>query len=368
MLYTLSFILIMLAIIKKNSKATLILLFMYIIFLYVGGNANNQDRIIYLNNYYYIADGLPGMQFEFGFQALCKFGSFFGLPYNFFLAIIMIVGLLLIVDTIRLYTSNIAFVLALYFIYPFIWDTVQIRNFLAMSIIVFGLRFILSEKKEYLKFSFFVLMAASIHVTAIFYFSFLITAFIKDTKKLLQIVLFITGTSIIFSPYLAKLLLMVTSVEKVNSYTTTQTSIITKLLAILYFLVSILLIYFLKKNIEKEKTKYSLMLENNGKKILDLKIILQINIISVIMVFFVMNNLNFFRLYRNIFILNYVLFAIYVKIVKKNVKNKFIYWIFMAFIILSLFVLVIYTQTTNIFNPLFEENSLLPFLNMETLN
>ena len=81
-----------------------------------------------------------GTRTEVGYWALSRVAVDVGLSYDLFAAVVGAVALLLLTSTIRRYTDNLAYVLVLYFFLPFIYDTIQLRKFLAFSVVFFSLR------------------------------------------------------------------------------------------------------------------------------------------------------------------------------------------------------------------------------------
>jgi hypothetical protein len=374
MLFILSSFFIIIGLIKKDSKILFYLLLLFLLLLLLGGNTSNPDRLTYINYYMNIANGVSDSRFEYGFQILCKISSALGMSYDQFLFIVTFIGLALIASTIKLYTSNISYVLVLYFIYPFIWDTVQIRNFFAMSIIIYGSRYIISYQKEYVKYIICLMIASSIHITALFYVSLLLVA-IKSTRKMFIGVTIISVASILLMPKILQYSLLFISVEKIEAYYMTQTSLITKAAVIVYFVLSIILVIIstnimTKGNLKENSTKsileksYSkkgtLYLQLNQSKIkqIDPETILKINIICMLFIYFLMNNLSFFRLYRNIFVINYILFALCLSKIKKTSMYYAFFWCVFIFVVISFFYLIIYAPGTNIIDPVFYNNAI----------
>ena len=155
---------------KKNSKiiAFLFLVFMWLLF---WGNYKNADYINYYNFFIsYTFGGNIILSSEIGYQLLNKVIAYFTNDFAVFRLIISLLGLGLISSTVEKYTKYTGIVYVLYFIYPFLLDIVQIRNFLAMSIFIFSIRYLISEKKEdNFKYILCILIASSIHYAAILY-------------------------------------------------------------------------------------------------------------------------------------------------------------------------------------------------------
>ncbi len=359
MLYFGTIILLFLGLILRKSKIMMYILILFMIFLTFGGNDQIADRIYYQLNYDYLSQGINFFNFEMGYNLFVILGIKLGLSYNQFFLISWGIGILLLSNTMKKFTQNYTYVLVLYFIYPFIWDTVQIRNFLAMSIIVYGLRYLLSENKSYFKYFISVLIASTVHITALFYLLFFLNK-IEKTSILFKLSLAFTLVTGFFMSSIINIIGKFVSVEKIIAYTQTNTSFFTKFMVIIYFSFGLALVYCAHK----------LLAESNKRKAEDFKYkkplidgasILRINIISMIALGFVMNNLNFFRLYRNFSIINYILFAETLFRMKKDGKYYLFYILILFYVILSFIVLVKSINTTDIVTPLFERNFVFPF-------
>lgn len=165
--------------------------------LLFGGINNCADYQNYLIFYQDVGhEGLKNSELsEIGFRFLAYLGNVIGLSYQLFRTLVAIIGLLLIQKTILDFTKKYNLVFLLYFIYPFILDVIQIRNFLAASIVVFSLRFIIkNSRKDDVKYLIAILIAASVHSVSVFFIPFIL---IKNftIKQLLN-------TSIILVPFL----------------------------------------------------------------------------------------------------------------------------------------------------------------------
>lgn len=165
--------------------------------LLFGWNRWNADYYGYQQTYYSIGSYNVFYeyfeQFEIGYRYFCRFMFSLGVDYDTFLIIYSLIGLLLIGSTIIKFTNKPGYVLALYFIYPFLMDIVQIRNFMAMAFIIFGIRYLFSSRKvDQFKYVFFVFLAASFQSVGLFYL-ILLFAKMQSVKKLVNWVSLITA-------------------------------------------------------------------------------------------------------------------------------------------------------------------------------
>lgn len=366
MLYIYSIFITIIAFIRKNSNIVYCALMLLLILL-MAGNIYNGDMHLYIFNYENILEPSYKGGFEFGYQLLAKISANLGLNYNQFLLVISILGLGLISSTIKLFTNRISYVLGLYFIYPFIWDVVQIRNFLAMSIIIYGIRYLISENKNYYKYILCVLLASTVHVSSLFYL-FLILVKIKDINKLSIGIIFTVIISLLFMPQILSILGTIVPAVKMEAYIQTQTSSLTKLLGIGYYIYLIILVKISVNIINKIDSKTSKSLRYTktykygkfsiNKKTIDIdpEAILKICIISALVLYFFINNLNFVRIYRNLYIIYYILFSVTLfKIDNRKLYNKY-YICVLVFVLLSFIIFIGIVPTTKIIPQVFEDN------------
>jgi hypothetical protein len=165
----------------KSNKIALISTLVIMVFLF-GGMSKCADDIMYQNMFNYMkAHGLTiYATTEFGFTFFVFLCTKIGMSYKIFRTLIAITGLLLIQKTAIEYSKKYSLVFILYFIYPFMLDTIQIRNFLAASIVIYSFSFLAENtKKGDRKYFIGILIAFSIHYMAIFFLPFL---FIKKNS------------------------------------------------------------------------------------------------------------------------------------------------------------------------------------------
>lgn len=104
-----------------------------------------------------------------------------GIPYNIYRAITFLICSLLVIVTFSQISNNYSYFLSLYFLYCFLFDIQQIRNFIAISIIIFSFKYLISGKV--VRYIACVIIASLFHFTAIIFLLFLIVL-VKDYDKL----------------------------------------------------------------------------------------------------------------------------------------------------------------------------------------
>lgn len=358
MQYFIAGFLAILGLIMKKTKVIygVIFTFMWMLF---GWNLWNADYYGYEQTYYSIGiyNGFNDYfnQFEVGYRLFSKFMFSIGLDYNQFLIIYSLIGLLLIGSTIIKYTSKPTYVLALYFIYPFLMDIVQIRNFMAMAIIIYGIRYLFSSKKsDQFLYICFVLLAASFQSVGLFYL-ILLLAKIENLKKLIKWVVLITLFLILFL-FIIKSGYPIPIIGSV-SYFSSKTSFITRLAYLIYFIIGFRLAKFSytvmnSKNLIGDS-------KNSSKEDSMVKIIYKMNIIILCVYPLLFFSVDFIRLYRNIFPINYILFSI---ALTKSKKNYLFQIVILAFVFLSEWLFAYYMSGKEVFYPIFEQNRIFEIL------
>lgn len=176
---------------RQRPVKWLLLLFMWILF---WGNYGNADYSGYL--YFYrlsLTRSVFEMPFGFVFSALMKCFSILGLDYNKFLLGISLVAFVLIIYTTEEISPKPEFVYVLYFLYPFLMDIVQIRQFLSMSIVFYSMRYLFSSnERNNIKYFVGITLASSVHIAAAPMMIMLIT------RKASRISLFLVTASVAF--------------------------------------------------------------------------------------------------------------------------------------------------------------------------
>ena len=207
-----------------------------------GGNLDNPDRDAYEQNYYDLRDGGVSLRFEPGYQFFASIFSNLGAPYELFTFVTAIVAMTLIASTVRMFTDRPTAVLLMYAAYPMFWDSVQVRNLMAMAVLIYAARYIISPVKRIRRFALFVLVAATLHVTSLFYLVFTLMAIRRTCDFLIMSIfaflVYAYGLTILLESPLSGIVL-----HKVESYTTTETSLTTKVAVVSFYLASLALIY-----------------------------------------------------------------------------------------------------------------------------
>ena len=339
---------------KARFYRAYMIIFMLIVF---GLNTHHLGHSHFYNmdfgNYYslYLSNSqrISTRDIEVGFQTIMLFANKLGLSFNAFRMLLGIVGYALIISTIKVLTKNTNQVLALYLIFPFFNDVIQIRNFLSMSIVIYASRYLVrSRKSDALKYVLLVLLASRIHTASLFYLVFLLAKKLK-VKTLMKLVPFVSIIMTILAytnlyPVLANLF---TDNARLLSYFTRRTT------WGLPVVLSVMLMYFFTYFIMYDKSSN---LDGSASAVGLPDMLLKMNILLLTIAPLLVYNFNFIRLYRNILPLNYIVFinAIHCNGNKPNIAlgKSFIMLAFIGFLFIFFYGMNAQTQIL----PVFEDN------------
>ena len=195
MIYICSLMIILLNIFMKNNK---VLFFSTIFFMWIlaGWSYGTADYFIYSDMYNWSSNASQISNTEIGFSLLMRISNTLGFSFQQFLMIIFAVGLALIGYTIMKYSNTPNMVLAIYFIFTFIINVTQFRQFLATAIFVFSFKYLLiRDRKSDIKYIIGILLASSVHFSSIFMLLLLVPKKLNIKKVIVitSIVTFMLG-------------------------------------------------------------------------------------------------------------------------------------------------------------------------------
>ncbi len=324
-------------------------LFMWMLF---AGNYDNADYERYA--FYYnsmISSGvfsLPQVYFEPGFLICMKLSAISGLSYSNFLFVISFVGLFLIAISVRKETSRPEFVYFFYLIYPFFFDIVQVRFFLATAVFVHALGYLTEGKKRCLvKYVIGVFLASSFHVSAFIYLP--VGLFHRIGAKWIFLFSFAfssIGIVLVSTKILPFLSLTGFRVEHYLKFSTNVGFYF-------YIFTQICLIYLVF-------TSRS-MLARRGMCSCFVDTVFKINLFSIVFFPLLLVDSSFTRLYRMVLIPTYVVLSI--AVVACRPKERFVFFVKSASVVFLIgSVMVWYINNRHVFAPIMEKNVFFDFL------
>jgi len=294
-------LLILIAFLNKKSKKVAFLLFA-MMFLFMGFNTGNADYSMYQVLYNKYGSMEIYLNTEILFQYLCKIIYSFGKNYNFFLTIYSAIGFSFMYLTTKKTSKYPALVAVLYFIFCFFLDAVQIRHFMASSIICYALTYLLKDNynyKDIIKYVVLNFIAVGFHFISILYFLFLLLPMFRN-KKLKNIFMkIIIPTCILFliinSNIFIKFIALILPKTKIEAYFLSGdwkvSTIITIILILIQFIPLVTLVF--AKKITKSDDKL-------------LKNVIILNIILILITPFYFYTVEFGRTFRGIILIDYI--------------------------------------------------------------
>lgn len=189
------FMLLVLSFTRFRCKALDVLVYVFSLLIYSFRNLEEADTVVYNLVYTSVSNGggyevASKYGIDFGFYLIMKVIGSLGIPFFVFRMIGFIVASILIYSTIKLITNNNALVFCLYLFFPFGYDSDQIRQFLAYSIVIFAIRYLIKEDKHPIKYIICVALATSFHSSTIAFLLFLLVLVKKRNymKYLIRVV------------------------------------------------------------------------------------------------------------------------------------------------------------------------------------
>lgn len=319
----------------------------------IAGNLENPDRINYLANFDGIRSGQQDDSFEPGYQALARLASGFDLAYGVFHFGLTSIALLLIAHTVRSLTARPGLALFAYVCFPFFWDVTQIRNFYAMAIVLYAMKFLLVERRVSVpKYVITILCASLFHITSVFYLLFLLARLRGRLLLWGSLAIGVVGYLSLFSALVASPLLAFIG-GKIDVYTTTETSIVTKAALLIFYLTTMALLCWASwrgrapSNPGSGRSALSSP-EMAGEKMLMISptILLNVNLVAGFAILLALDNLDFIRLFRNIFLINCILVINGIYARKRN--RGVCVFIFLLYLLATFTGFVYLTSTSNI--------------------
>lgn len=342
--------------ISMKSNALIKLAPVVLLWLLFSGNNYNPDYSNYNRWFNTAQNSVEGK--DIGYKALMNFIGRFGLDYTGFIIIVSIIGFFLIHSTIRKYSPIPNYIYILYAFYPFLLDVVQVRNFFMMSIIIFSVRYLVEDiKYSKFKFTVCVLIAFSIHTAAILYIPFvLINKKSNLVIRLLVLFVFLYSIIIFFNnnqiPYIYDILGVIDDNQHIVRWFERRTNFGFILFLGMHML-TYLLLYFSKHSISR-------YYDINPSHLTFVKITYWITVVGFLWLPFYMVSIEFTRLMRNLFILNYISLSI-TNYYLTLYKNRFMYFyriICLIYVILFFFLQIYQPHLDTVIRPIFENNHL----------
>lgn len=303
--------------INISIVSPIILFFLVVI---MGGNNSNPDAPVY-NTIYNM--GLNYTK-DPGFAHIMVFFSSRGWPYEMVRLLLVFVGLVLVSFTVKKYVPARyrSFTYLLYFVFPFFMDAVQLRNFLVMCILTFSFP-LLNNRKISDKLIYIVLiwLASTLQQVASVYYLLVFLYYVIKNKKLKYIFLKVYKTLLVlililgWNPKIISIFSNTVNSYMGNDFVDLSHYLVvsTKWGWIIYWLNIFINIFLLKLSVVYSKNyeaMYPFERARLSYKLSDLaEFILYVNLTYIFILPFIVINVDFYRIYRNFSILNYIVYT-----------------------------------------------------------
>lgn len=330
----------------KKSKI-IALLFFGLMWVLFGWNYDNADLGMYKEMYIVPIADLDFFKYEGGYNFLIYCCRFIGMNFEQFHIAIAAFVLFFLFRFFQSFSYFPALLAGCFFWIFFPLQFVIFRNFIAFSIMLLGLIPVLkNEKYCNEKYVFFVLLAATIHISSLFYLFFLL-AFKNTELKIRTISYWVVGTLMVIfitHQYIFSGLAILNKTKAVFY----QTSL---LLFVSYSLVQILNLYVIKYFLSFDNAEEGMLGLDNSRMN---SVILNVNILMLFLIPVYYELAVFVRILLNFSIVN-IVFIINKSFLHKEEKLPKV--LFLAYLLFWFFGFVFFVRENTII-PLFSSNSL----------
>lgn len=347
--YLIWFANIVLVIVKKRSK--IISLFSFIIsFVMFAGNDSNPDYVVY--QWAYNQHNIEG--FEPGFKFLVSVSQSLALNYQEMLMVIQVISLIMIWICIRNITPNVNAFWAIYFFAQQFIDVIQWRNYIASILLLCAITLLYRNKR--LLSLLFTIFASSFHITFSIFIIFVLFNIIRKNSFKIRIkdsyIIVISAIIVIYViGYIVNMFsgnaispTMMTQIlgmdDRYQSYSgSTRFGSIIPFIMYIFDTYTILWISKSKLQLDKKLTT----------------IIVDLNLFVGIFTPLLLIDINFYRIFRDINILNFVFLA-YALDKNKAINKTYVKQMTMFFLMGSLWRVMTLLQGAIIFSSIYDNN------------
>ena len=335
---------------NNTSRSLYYIIVLALYFFLITSNATGKDIVVYYNRYVYTRDLYISPEFIYNYLAIL----FYNLGFSFYVfrAVLTFVSGCLAYLTLRKLNANICFVVFLSLPSIIFMDSMQVRNSICVYLLIWALGFLLSENKNStLLYILSIALMTLIHTAFIFYILLLIVKLHDETIKkivlgflvlasvFLILITFLNGNYIPFIEELLSAFLGNGDDRSVRYLTSGHYGFLYPLMLHLF---NLGLMYSLKKDILEMSIKEQKLFE----------IIFTINLISMLLVPFIMMNMNYYRYLRTAFVVSLIGYSVF--LYKKLDTIKIVFLIIIT-ALWAIFELYIYDTIENIVMPVLRD-------------
>lgn len=301
---------------KKRINSLVLLMTVVFIMLFWVGNTDGPDIRNYMNNYVSINSGFLSSSNQILYYGSMNILRQWGLTFYQYRFVMNIISLILMLIALYMTGTNVHFVLSLYFLQLLFLDGIQIRNYAAIPFLLLGFVVLIKQVKHWrIIYTVFVIIASMFHVSFWVYLIFLfIPTWQYNKKRMLKIHaavgIIITAIVFRFRGQMASLVAALNLIDSVRAsgYTSASTDM-GALIPIGLQICGIYITWYVYNRMEK----YSLIYTDDEELLRNTnycKFIFWINLLACYLLPFSIVQLTFYRLIRNILLVNFVTIGI----------------------------------------------------------
>lgn len=261
-------------------------------------------------------------QIEKGYAFFSKLFLSKGFEYSTFRLVCTIIGLIVMSIGVYRFTHDLSKFWAIYILFPFFMDIIQIRNFLMMSFVILASSFLVNINfKNVLLFLIFTTIGSSFQSAGYFFYIPLIFLLFRNNRVVKKLFVGVIGLfcflSLISRSIVYAIIAKATSIIGAESVITTKLSNYTNdsvNFGFLPYWILIILSYFIVRYSMKNILNDGLEKANLEK----LKVIEAFSLTSLVSLPLIMVSLDFYRISRNVFPLVIIAFVITSQYMNEN--------------------------------------------------
>ena len=311
-LYILTWIVnVILLMLKKKNTPVVFLSVCFLVLMYFWSTGSGD----YQNNYEAYVYHAEFNQLEIGYKASIIVFNSFGISFQSFQGIVCSICLLVALSVYRKFSNNYHLFFSVYLIYQCFYDMDTMKNFIARTLLFIAIYWLIRNRKD--RFALIVLIASLFHRSMMVYLLLVFVDFKSINYRRVKIFLSAIFISTIVAyivaqvPNVFEALIRVRAFESISAKIQTYFSSASRVTFILYYFLHCMNVCFLISN----KTAFAKYIRlYNAIFILDVFVIVSFPLIII-------NNV-FFRLFNNIYLFNYIAYAVVLKEASKNNYSK----------------------------------------------
>lgn len=282
------------------------------------------------------------------------------MPFVIFRGIIFACGLCFIQKTLNIITADRNVILLLFFMYPFMMDCTQIRNYFAMSILILGLGFLIRKNRvDTFKFCCSVFVCTLIHNVFAIYIVLVVLPWV-DYRKCIGLISFISVIALILIDKLPVYVMMLFGNYHggLYAYKYVRGVRVSFSMTIALLVFYMLNLFLLLKSVSIYKNA---KIEGAINESYENTVVESAKVCIAVIPFFVLNlySMDFSRIYRNVILITYAVCWESSRYCKYTVILRAA---LVAMSIIGAYVFIYYPYSSTVFWPILANNSVFEFL------